>query len=141
MTSAVMDHAVDPKADLLKKVGDISDIEVFNNEVLVAIYVRPEKTKGNIIIPETNRDEDRYQGKIGLVVKMGPSAFAENAKGWFEGINPKIAVGDWIVFKASDGWPVSITPTGSVSSSDRMLCRMIEDVDVRGRVQHPDRIW
>jgi hypothetical protein len=35
-----MTHAVDPKQDLMSKMGDLSEIEVFNNNILVAIYMR-----------------------------------------------------------------------------------------------------
>ena len=39
---------------------------------------------------------------------------------------------DWVVFRPSDGW--SITVNG-------VLCRILEDINVRGRIQHPDQVW
>src|SRR6266478_4853114 len=61
----------DPKQELLDKIGDISRAEVAQNEVLLAMYMRPEMTAGGIIMPHQNLKEDRYQGKVGLVVKIG----------------------------------------------------------------------
>ena len=71
----VMKHTVDPREAILKEVGDLSSVEIFNNQILVAIYIRPEKTSGGIILANQTRDEDKWQGKMGLVLKKGPSAW------------------------------------------------------------------
>ena len=130
MPQMAMKHEVDPKQDLLKQIGDISKFEIFNNQVLCAIYLRPEKTQGGIIITKQSRDEDKIQGKVGLVVKMGNSAFVDDTNTWFKGIN--VEVGDWVVFRATDGW--SITVNG-------VLFRIVDDIDIRGRASHPDQVW
>jgi co-chaperonin GroES (HSP10) len=114
-----MQHDVDPKDDLLKKLGDIKDIEIFHNQLLCAVYIRPEKTKSGIVLPDQHRAEDRFQGKIGLVLKKGPDAFVD-------------ANDHWVVFRPSDGWSVTI---------NNVLCRILDDVNVRGRVKHPDQVW
>lgn len=41
--SYAMQHDVDPKDDLLKKLGNVKDIEIFHNQLLCAVYIRPEK--------------------------------------------------------------------------------------------------
>jgi co-chaperonin GroES (HSP10) len=123
-------HETDPKSVLLKDVGDVSHIEVFNMQVLVAVYIRPEKTKSGIILSDKTRDEDRYQSKVGLVIKKGPSAFVDESDKWFSGINVK--EGDWIVFRPSDGWNITINGT---------LCRMLDDMSIRARISHPDQVW
>ena len=125
-----MAHAIDPKTELLQEVGDIKEVEIFNNQILCAIYIRPQKTKSGIILTEKYVDEDKYQGKIGLVLKMGPEAFVDDSGKWFK--NMKIKVGDWVVFRPSDGWSVSINGKS---------CRILDDVAIRGRVQSPDIIW
>ena len=56
-----MEHSEDPKQIILDALGDISDYKVFHNEVIVAVYLRPEKTKSGIILPDGHRDEDRHQ--------------------------------------------------------------------------------
>jgi co-chaperonin GroES (HSP10) len=110
--------------------GDISSVEVFNNQVLVAVYIRPQKTKSGIILTSQTTDEDRYQSKVGLVVKMGPQAFQDNSGQWFSGL--EIKEGDWIVFRPSDGWSITV---------NNVLCRMIDDVNIKGRIDQPDRVW
>ena len=43
MPFMIMDHAVDPKQKLLEDLGDLSTVEIFNNQILVAVYIRPNK--------------------------------------------------------------------------------------------------
>jgi co-chaperonin GroES (HSP10) len=130
MPPMMMQHEVDPAEQLRKELGDLSKLEIFNNQILCAIYLRPEKTKSGIYVPDKNRDEDRYQSKMGLVVKIGPSAFDDKTGEWFKGVTVK--EGDWLILRPSDGW--SITVKG-------VLCRLIEDVNVKGRNPIPDEIW
>lgn len=130
MPPMIMQHDTDPAIQLKKDLGDLSKVEVFNNQLLVAVYIRPQKTKTGIYLTDKTTDEDRFQSKIGLVVKKGPSAFDDNSGEWFKGVS--IDENDWIIFRPSDGW--SITVNG-------VLCRLIEDVNVKGRVKHPDQIW
>ena len=59
-----------------------------------------------------------------------PFSFVDNSGEWFG--DAEINEGDWIVFRPSDGW--SITVNG-------VLCRMIDDVNVKARVDQPDRVW
>ena len=130
MSAMLMDHDVDPKEKLLKEIGDLSNIEIFNNQILVAVYVRPEKTKSGIYLPDRTRDDDKTQSKVGLVLKKGPQAFVDDTNAWFAGVD--VNVDDWIFFRPSDGWSVTINDT---------LCRILEDTTVRGRIQNPDNIW
>jgi co-chaperonin GroES (HSP10) len=130
MPAMLMEHDVDPRKKLMEEMGDLSKVEVFNNQILVAVYLRPEKTKSGLYMPDAHRDEDKYQSKVGLVLKKGPMAFDDNTGQWFNGVT--INTNDWIVFRPSDGWSITI---------NGVICRMIDDVNVRGRVDHPDRVW
>jgi co-chaperonin GroES (HSP10) len=125
-----MAHEVDPKEALLKELGDIKPVKVFNNQVLIAVYIRPEKTKGGIFLANQVRDEDRFQSKVGLVVKAGPVAFVEDEPKWFRDID--VQVGDWIVFRPSDGWNITV---------NGVLCRMLQDTNIRMKIDTPDRVW
>lgn len=126
-----MVHADDPKVALLKKLTDLDKIDVFNNQCIVAIYQRPERTKSGLFIPDQARAEEKWQGKAALVVKAGSGAFKPDPeKGWFLGAAP--AVGDWIVMRPSDGWPLTI---------NEVDCRVISDTAVRARVSEPDMVW
>ena len=125
-----MDHEVDPKDALLATVGDVSNVEIFNNDILVVIYLRPQKTKSGIYLTQQTTDEDRFQSKVGIVAKLGPSAFVDESNAWFAGAD--IKVGDLVVFKPSDGWSITVNGT---------LCRILDDTSVRGRIDQPDRVW
>ena len=130
MPPMIMQHEVEPSDKLMKELGDLSKVEIFNNQLLVAVYIRPQKTKSGIYLADKTVDEDRHQSKVGLVVKKGPTAFVDESETWFKDI--KIDEGDWVVFRPSDGWQITV---------NNVLCRILEDTVVRGRVDHPDRVW
>jgi hypothetical protein len=116
--------AEDPaKAAFLAKLGDLSWYEIGAKELLTATYLRPEKTSGGIILTARNLNEDIYQSKAHLVLKMGPQC---------EFFGFTVNVYDWVVFRPSDTWPLEI---------DGVHCRHVFDRDVRARIQHPERIW
>lgn len=129
MAPRKMHHDVDPKKATIEALGDISGVDLFNNQVLVAIYMRPEKSAGGIIYTDRARDEDKWQGKVGLVMKMGPVAFKGDDE-WFKGVNVK--VGDWVLFRPSDGWQLELN--GSP-------CRVMSDISVKGKIPSPDIVW
>jgi co-chaperonin GroES (HSP10) len=130
MPFMLMEHETDPRAKLKEELGDLSSVEIFNNQILCAVYIRPQKTKSGLYLSDKTTDEDRYQSKVGLIVKMGPQAFVDETNSWFA--ENEASVDDWIVFRPSDGW--SITVNG-------VLCRILDDTSVRGRIQHPDSVW
>ena len=130
MPYMLMEHDVDPKDKIIEEIGDLSSIELFNNDILVGVYLRPEKTNSGLYLPDKHRDEDKFQSKVGLVVKKGPQAFQDSSGEWFDGV--KIEEGDWIVFRPSDGWSITV---------NNVLCRMIDDINIKARVDHPDRVW
>jgi co-chaperonin GroES (HSP10) len=97
-----VEHKVDPKKvinDALK--GWIDRIRPTSGDVLVCVYERPEKTKGNIIMPETasRRSEDKFQGVVGLIVKVGPE-YGKHKQAL--GLNPMPQIGDWVAFRTQD---------------------------------------
>lgn len=130
MPFMLMEHEIDPRDKLLADLGDLSTVEIFNNQVLVAVYTRPEKTKSGIYLSNKTTDEDQFQSKVGLLVKKGPGAFIDPTGEWFEGV--KFDLGDWLVHRSSDGW--SITVNG-------ILCRILSDTQIKGRIDAPDRVW
>lgn len=130
MPFMIMSHEVDPKQKLLEDLGDISPFEIFNNQILVAVYIRPIKTKSGLYLPEQSREEDKVQGKVGLVVKKGPAAFVDETSEWFKDIS--VELHDWVVFRPSDGWSITV---------NNVLCRIIDDTAIRGKVDMPDRVW
>ena len=121
---------------IFEKLGDLEDIEFLFNEVLVAKYIREEVGAGLIAAPET-RQADQWEGVIGLVLKVGPRAFVDDENIKFHG--KKVEIGDWALFRNSDGWDKAIAYRGS--RTNFVLCRIIQDAHIRGRVKYPARIY
>ena len=127
----------DPATALTDALGDMSDYEVAANDVLVATYVAPDRIMqgfeaiGGLIKTDRNVDEDRFQGKVGLIIKMGPDAFAKSKS--------KYEVGDWVVYRPSDGFEVFLKDRRT--GNDGVPCRFIEDLRIRGAVTDPSLIY
>ena len=124
-----MEHEVSPAAKLVEQAGDISNVEVFNNQLLVAVYVRPAKTKSGIYLTDKTTEEDRYQSKIGLVLKMGDSAFNDKSGEWFNGV--QIEEGDWIIFGRYAGARMAI---------DGGEIRILNDDEILATIKDPEDI-
>lgn len=118
------------KTHVLRNIAkDLQNIEVLYNQVLIAIYFRPERTAGGIIRPQSNTTEDMWQGKVGLVVKLGPNAFEDDDGFQFHG--QKAAVGEWVVFKVGDAWSVQVAG---------FPCRLVADSNIRMKTTDPNSI-
>lgn len=124
-----MAHDEDPKEKIIKEVGDLNELRLSGAQVLVATYIRPEKMKSGLILTSSMREEDKFQGKCGLVLKMGPLAYKETEKMDFGGYAAK--VGDWVWYRPVDGYSLSVRG---------VHCRVLDDVEIRGDVDHPDVI-
>tara|TARA_R110000868_G_scaffold5117_7_gene31649 strand:+ start:644 stop:1066 length:423 start_codon:yes stop_codon:yes gene_type:complete len=114
------------KKHILKTAGDLSVADVMFNMVLLAIYIRPEMTKGGIIRPTSNVEEDVWQGKVGLVLKCGPNAFEDDGEYDFHG--QKANVGEWVVFKVGDAWSLEV---------NGIPCRLVRDSNIRMKLKDP----
>lgn len=129
--------AVDPKQALLDSLPkSTTDYEVFHNRVLVATYVRPEQTKGGVYLPDKTLTEDRFQGKVGLVIALGPQAFEDDGAARFGGV--KLQPGDWVTYRPADGVEVFFVDD---NGSEATPCRLIEDVHILGRTPDPALIY
>lgn len=128
-----IDHKVDPKEKLLTEIGDLSDLTVFNNNILVAVYQRPTTvTLGGkeFHLSDKTVEEDRFQSKVGLVLKMGPTAFQDDEGKWFQGVEVKEH--DWIV----------IPPSAATSMIVKgVLCRLMADTQVKMLISDPDAVY
>jgi hypothetical protein len=134
---------LDTKQEILAKIGDLSGFEIAANEVLLAIYMRPSTYGGIIETTDRSRIEDRYQGKASLVLKIGRACQFERkdpANGITYGI--PIAVGDWVMVRASDTWAFDYSPgRNSTNPQDCIPCRLVFDDMIRAKISHPALIW
>lgn len=125
-----MIHEVDPADHILQAIGDLNGFEVMHNDVLIAIYMRPEKTQGGIILTDKTRKEDEYQGKAGLVLMKGPLAFVSDENFDFKGQD--VQIGEWVSIWVMDGRKIEI---------NGVLCRMVEDRHIRLKIPKPDSVY
>lgn len=137
------DPSTELKREILDRLGDLSGFEIAQNEVLLAIYQRPERTAGGIIqVPQTLK-EDIYQGKVGLVVKIGDACefqWTDTYAGEKGGI--EIALHDWVVVRPSDTWPLDInTRTETLDKRDFVACRLVKPRNIRAKISHPGVVW
>jgi hypothetical protein len=157
-------EAPDEKQAILDKLGDLSQVQIAQNEVLVAIYIRPEKSAGGILLTPNYRKEDNYQGKVGLVVKIGsacrfvrtsPPTIVEPAvidthghvlkpavtvPGITYGVDVKLH--DWIVTRPSDTWPLDVNAGEDTFDPKNFVnCRLVFDDQIRMKIPHPGMIW
>ena len=123
-------QAADPKKGIASAVGDLCGIEVFSDLVLIGTFIRPEKTAGGIIRPKEVVQEDEFQGKVGLVLKTGPLAYAD----WEDPAErgDMAQLGTWVVFAIKDGWPVQI---------NEVACRFVPYEKLRARVDNPKMVF
>jgi len=118
------------EAEIRAGIGNLDDFTVFHNHILVGIYIKPEKTAAGLYLTQKTRDEDQYQGKVGVVLKKGPLAFKDSDNVDFAGQD--VRDGDWVLYRISDGFPLDIRG---------MHCRLMEDIDIRGVVPDPTMIY
>lgn len=128
------EHTTDPKQELFDKYKDvINQMKLHGSSVLVAIYRRPEKTKGGIFVTGTNLDEDIWQGKVGLVLKVGPAPYDTEERKFFDCEPPQ--VGDWVVFKVSEAITIGVLER-------KGDCRVVRDrTRILMTIEHPDLVW
>jgi len=124
---AHMDHRDDPRKEILEKVEGYIP-QVCQWKVLVAIYVRSEKTKGGIYLTDKLRDEDIYQGKVGLVIGLGPLAFKDDEQRKFHPDSiPKI--GDWVLYGSNEGRAAQV---------NKQAVRFLDDTSVLAIIPSPN---
>jgi hypothetical protein len=127
-------HTTDPREVIVRDVGPIEDIEVLFQNVLIGKYVRPAGlvTEGGIELPEAAVKDDRFQTKVGLVLKVGHTAFKDDpATGvFFHGFAARPL--EWVAYRPSDGLNMQI---------GRHECRLVADVHIKLRLKHPDAIY
>lgn len=123
-------QASDPKAAIIKAVGDLSKTRICSDLVLLGTYIRNEKTAGGIIRPKEVLQEDEYQGKVGVVLKSGPMAYGDWEDDDTRGDNA--VPGTWVVYAIKDAWPVQINGTA---------CRFIPYDKIRMVIPDPSMVF
>jgi len=80
--------AEDQKAAIVEALGDsIEHLSLTGNDVIIAVYIEKEISKGGLIMPDERLKESLYQSKVGLVARAGPDAF--RFRGAFPWVSPR----------------------------------------------------
>lgn len=125
------DYSADPRAVILDFLGDtLSGFTLACDKVLVATYRRAEKTAGGIIMTSNELDEDKFQGKAGIIIKLGSLAFKDDARTTHGEFSPKLH--DWITFDPNQGKQQEICG---------LHCRILGDKNILMQVENPNFIW
>lgn len=135
-------HETDPKQDIMEDVGPfIGAFTPLSDRILIVMYERGKRRDGNaevrsrggIIVPQKSLDEDKFQGRVGLVMRMGALAFADdNTHHWGD---PVPRIGDWVMVRVGDTSPFDLP-------NDRRA-RYVHDADVEAIISQDgyDLIW
>lgn len=131
-----MQHDIDPRQEIIDRVKPFLDgVHVMGEDVLLGVYVRPEKTKGGVHLTQSYRQEDEYQGLACVVLKMGPLAFVEDDDHKYGERKPQ--VGDWVAVKKSQGYSLKI----GASAIDVQPCRLMNESGIKLIISEPDMVW
>ncbi len=122
-------------ADIVAGVGPaLEDITIFHNHILVGVFIRGNYNVladgSKLYFTEQRADEDKWQGKVGLVLKKGPIAFVDDQRNSFNGQN--VEIGQWVMYRVSDAPALQV---------NGVHCRLLEDIHIRGIVKDPEIIW
>jgi hypothetical protein len=102
---------------LLAHIRDVALPRPTGWHVLVLQYIRPGKI-GSIILADKSRDEDMYQGRVGLVLAIGPECWADASK---YPSGPWAKVGDWVM------WPAMGATASRFKYGDAVLTLIADD--------------
>jgi hypothetical protein len=103
-------HKEDPKVPIIRDVGELLDGFVIPpTDVLIVMY-EPEKdgevkTAGGLLLPQgarTNLSEYKFQGKVGLVMKLGEMAFKDDDTHKWHNFRPVLH--EWVVINVGDSF-------------------------------------
>lgn len=140
-------HDVDPKQEIVSDCADLLSLfQIRPYDVALVMYQRElitgdKRLRGSGIFLSDNGvgtlREDAYQGKIGLVMKVGSLAFTDEADHKWEGFTPK--VGDWVVINIGDTFGFEL-PAAPGKTTGRKV-RIVDENLVRAIVPEPDVVW
>lgn len=110
-------------------------IAVYGDDCLIAMFNRGDlgdvKTRGGIILTGETLAEDDFQGKVGMLMKVGPDFHSKEGNAEFFGEN-KPEIGDWVMLRVGDTYSFKIR---------KKMFRMCEAKMLRAGVSKPDVIW
>ena len=137
----------DEQKDLiLANLGDLDQYDMLDDDVLVALYggsniLSTIKTHDGKTVQLVGTDqrtsEQRFQGKAGLLIKAGPTAWRYMPNGQpYEGDVPK--PGDWLAFYAHDGREIAFK---DLKAREHVICRLLKPASIKMRLTDPRLVY
>ncbi len=124
-------YSTDPKKAIVEFFEPfMTQVHVGPAKLLVATFRQPEKTSGGLIKTQKYMEEDKFQGITGLVLKIGPLAFSDDARVKFGGFI--VEPFQWVIYKPENGRATELRG---------LHCRIIEDVNIDALVDDPELLW
>lgn len=139
-------HDVDPKQEIVRDSSELLDsFQIRPYDVLLVMYQRElisgdKRLRSGIFLSDNGAGtlrEDSYQGKVGLVMKVGSLAFTDTTDHKWEGYMPK--VGDWVVINVGDTFGFELP--AAVGKTTGRKVRIVDENLVRAIVPEPDVVW
>lgn len=139
-------HDVDPKQEIISDSAELlASFQIRPYDVLLVMYQREliagdKRLRSGIYLPDNGAGtmrEDTYQGKVGLVLKVGSLAFTDEEAHKWEGFTPK--VGDWVVINIGDTFGFELPKHPWLPSGRKV--RIVDENYVRAIVPEPDVVW
>lgn len=144
------------KGFIHQALGDLSETDIWDANVLCGVFCRPNVTPSGIYLTEKEVKEDWWQHKVVLVLKMGPDAFQGDPsyqRARFGDAGPP-AVGDWLFARPEAGVQISLIGDGASRPQGRdhrgepmdifawpgWPCRIIPHDQFLGRLTKPHSI-
>ena len=131
-------EADDPAVAIRLRVKDYLDgFRVGGQFLLVGVYEpsKDARTLGGIYLPDKAREEYRWQGVTGLVLKLGPLAYkTEKTADYFcdaDGQPQPPKIGDWVMFDVKDARSFLL---------GKQPCRLVACTYVDAVVARPDMV-
>jgi hypothetical protein len=123
--------AADPTKEMLRTIGDLSTINIAGGRVLIWSYIPPRKSKGGILMPDSEVKENVWQSAVGYVLKAGPLAFKDDPAQNINFGGFAAAPGDWVTLTPGEGKRIQINGVD---------CRLIEDALIQMKIADPSTI-
>jgi hypothetical protein len=145
------------KDHIHQALGDITDIEVFGRQVLVAVFCRPIVNDRGFFQTVKEIKEDWWQHKAVLILKLGPDAFNGTEaylNATFGSGVPAPKPNEWLFANASAGLQVNLMGDGASRPQGKDYagrpidlfewegwpCRIIGDDNFLGRLVKPHSV-
>lgn len=133
--SEAEEYARDPKEFLLSRCALAMQNSQYTRDLVVcATYYLPAfdimSNGQRFYRSESSQDEALWQGKVGLIIGMGPLAFKD--EGALKFGDMKFEIGDWVQWDIHDSRQFTV---------NRIHCRWMRDIQIIARVNDPRLVY